>query len=237
METRDEVVRLQRVYAQYHASGRTQRWTTANPGQRAILRERAEVLRQMLKFARILPLTGRPILEIGCGSGNVLASLTEWGASPIDLHGVDLLAERIEEARQRFPGFDFAQGNAEQLHFADGSFDLVILFTVFSSILDHRMAQNVAAEVDRVLRPGGAIIWYDFRFNNPWNPHVRGISRTAIQSYWPEFAVELRRVTLVAPLARRLGRVVPWLYPTLTRIPFLRTHYVGLLTKRSTAHA
>jgi hypothetical protein len=93
------------------------------------------------------------------------------------------------------------------------------------------MASNVAREIDRVLAHGGAIVWYDFRYNNPWNPHVRGMRRQNIQSLFPGYTLHLKTLTLLPPLARRLGHLTSSLYPLLSSLPFLRTHYLGLLIK------
>jgi len=62
---------------------------------------------------------------------------------------------------------NFQEANAEALPFANGFFDLVTVFTVCTSILDPQMARNVSREIHRVLRSGGAVVWYDFRMNNP----------------------------------------------------------------------
>ena len=99
--------------------------------------------------------------------GGVLASFERWGASPENLFGVDLLSDRIQAARERFPGLAFEEAKAEALPFAHHAFDLVVFFTVFTSILDPIMPLNVSREVNRVPRPGGAVIWHDFRVNNP----------------------------------------------------------------------
>jgi hypothetical protein len=107
------------------------------------------------------------------------------------------------------------------------SLDMVLLFTVFSSILDHRMAENVATEVRRVLKPGGAVLWYDFRYDNPSNPHTRGMTKRHIRRLFPGFTLNLRTITSLPPLARRLGRATSWLYPVLAAGPFLRTHYAA----------
>jgi hypothetical protein len=106
-----------------------------------------------------------------------------------------------------------------------------VLFTVFTSILDPKMATNIAGEIARVLRPSAAILWYDFRFNNPFNHHVRGMTRKSISQLFPEFHFQLKPITLLPPLARRMGPMTHFFYPPLARLPFLRTHYLGLLTK------
>lgn len=232
MTTPSEVQRLRAVYRQILESQTVRtRWSLENPGNRALLEERTRVLEELLRSRFSLPLREHRILDVGCGSGAVLAGFLKYGASPESLYGVDLLPERIREARERFPKLHFQTGNAEALEFPDQSFHLVLLFTVFCSILDDRMARNVAREVARVLRPGGAVVWYDLRYNNPWNPHLRGMRRQTIQELFHGFEVQLRPVTLLPPLARRLGRATATLYPLLGAVSWLRTHYLGLLVK------
>ena len=225
-----EVERIARVYHRYRDDPDVQaQWRTDNHGNRAILRERERGMEQLLRDYGRWSLDGSTILEVGCGSGNVLAGLRKWGARPKRLYGVDLLPERIAAARKRYPAIDFRCANAEELDFENGTFDLVLVFTVFSSILDQGMADNVAGEVGRVLTRDGAVLWYDFRYDNPRNPHVRGMTRMAIRRLFPDFRHDLRTMTVLPPLVRRLGRLTPVLYPALAAIPALRTHYLGML--------
>lgn len=232
-QVNDEIERIIRVYQHWREDLVIQaRWDKRNLGNQAILKERQRVMQVLLKAHGFWPLNDLRILDVGCGRGDVLASLQQWGAKPENLYGVDLLQDRIEEAKRRHPDLNFLCANAEHLEFSDGSFDLVLLFTVFSSILDDTVAQNIAKEIARVLRPSGAVLWYDFRYNNPWNPNVRGMTTHHIHRFFPEFEVHLRTITLLPPLARRLGRLTPVLYPFLVAIPILRTHYLALLMKR-----
>lgn len=196
-----------------------------------MVQERTGLLRTALARRGLLPLTGRSILEIGCGTGRELARLLAWGAGPSNLYGVDLLPDRIAEARAAYPDFHFDQQNAEALRFADGSFDLVLIMTVFSSIQDDRMARKVAGEIDRVLKPGGLVAWYDFRYRSPGNLHVHPVSRAGIHALFPTYAIDLRSATLIPPLARRLGPLTSVVYPFLGGLPVLRSHYLGVLVK------
>ena len=232
MSLDQEVQRLREVYRNYRESGIAEvRWSSANPGNQMIQRERAQALGELLAQWGFTPMANRRVLDIGCGSGEVLAHFMHWDALPHNLYGVDLLDKSIEMAKRRFPGLHFQQGNAAHLAFPDAFFDLVGQFTVFSSILADRMAHNIAAEIRRVLKPGGAVLWYDLRLNNPWNTHVQGITRTQIGALFPGFRTDLRRLTLLPPLARRLGRVTHMFYPILSKIPAFCTHYIGLLVK------
>jgi ubiquinone/menaquinone biosynthesis C-methylase UbiE len=177
------------------------------------------------------------VLEVGCGSGGGLRTLLALGATPARVCGVDLLPDRIAEARKAFPECRLAVGNAEHLEYSSQSFDLVVAFTVFSSILSDEMARNLASEISRVLRPGGDMLWFDFRVNNPWNKQVRGVSRRQLRSLFPGFKGSLVSICLLPPLARRLGRWTAMLYPVLAGLPFLRTHWLGLLTKPPAAES
>lgn len=235
MTTSVESERIAQVYREYQASAMVQtRWDIRNRGNQEIMYERQRTIHALFNEAGLFPLANIHVLEIGCGSGSVLANIQGLGGEPAKLVGVDLLPVRIAEAAQRYPAMNFLPANGEALPFADASFDLVLFFTVFSSILDRSMAQGVAAEATRVLRNGGAVLWYDFRYDNPRNPHVRGMNYHEIQSLFPGYEYALRTTTLMPPLARRLGRATSLLYPLLVQLPLLRTHYLGLLWKRAT---
>jgi SAM-dependent methyltransferase len=232
METNTEVDRLKEVYQRYSARGLGRsKWSTANPGNRAIQREREEKIRELLQCRGFFPLTEQRILDVGCGTGELLGLLAGWGATPENLFGIDLIPERIETARRHYPRITFQLANAEALPFPDGSFDLVAAITVFTSILNRQMAANVCAEINRILAPGGGVLWYDFRMSNPFNPHVRGVSRRRIQHLFPGFRIALEPITLLPPLARRLGALTHALYLPLKSLPFLKTHLLGLVTK------
>lgn len=232
METQVEVQRLKAVYQGYAASGFARsKWSAANRGNQAMLREREAVLLDLLSAPHVLPLSQCRILDLGCGTGELLRRFQAWGARAPNLYGIDLLPERIQSARQAHPGIQFQVANAEALPWGSCFFDLVSVFTVFTSILNPGMAANAAREIHRVLAPGGSVIWYDFRWDNPLNPAVKGLSRKGIQQLFPGFRLDLRSISLAPPLARRLGPMTSLLYRPLASLPFLRSHLLGLLVK------
>ena len=232
MKDNPEIERLAHVYEYYRGDCSVQaRWDVRNPGNRFILAERQKAVRTLLYKHRFFPLSERRILDVGCGRGDALASLLALGAQPEHLYGVDLLPERIKEAQTHYPVFQFRRVNAEQMDFQDEQFDLVLLFTVFSSINDCGMSQSVAKEVRRVLKSKGAVLWYDFRYDNPNNPHVHGMNLGRIRELFPDFEMYIRSITLLPFLARKLGPMTSMLYPVVAAIPPLRTHYLGLLVK------
>ncbi len=225
-----ETDRIARAYEEMEARA-GERWSLANAGNRYVLAERRRAFRRLLERAGWVPLGERRALEVGSGAGVELAWLTEVGAKPSFLAGVDLLAHRVEAARKAYPGIDFRLGNAEKLDFEDRSFDLVMAITIFSSILDRTMAANVAAEITRVLKPGGGLLWYDVRYDSVSNPNVKAVPRERVAELFPGLRGSLSTVTLAPPLARRLGVATPAAYPVLAAVPPLRSHLVGLLRK------
>jgi 2-polyprenyl-3-methyl-5-hydroxy-6-metoxy-1,4-benzoquinol methylase len=91
-------------------------------------------------------------IDVGCGEGRFCRMLKTAGVRPT---GIDLTRPFIELARERDPGGDYRLGRAEQLEFADGSFDLAVSYITLIDIPDFRAAIR---EMARVLRPGGALL-------------------------------------------------------------------------------
>lgn len=190
---------------------------------------------RMLHRYGVLPVAGDRVLEVGYGSLGWLADLLGLGLRCFDLHGIELDAGRAEAAKAAFPSADLRVGDAAEMPWADDMFKLVVVSTVLTSILDSEVRQAVADEVARVLEPGGAVLWYDFRVDNPANPNVRGISRGELKRLFPGMARHIRRVTLAPPLARQVAPV-SWTAATLLEsLPFLRTHILGVLVKPNDA--
>jgi len=210
-------------------SGDTTRWDPANAGNQHMVAERKRLARRLLEEQGWIPLGDRRVLDVGSGTGAELAWFRELGAAPSHLVGIDLIPERVDRARGAYPDLEFHAGNAEQLPFPDRSFGLVLVYTVFSSILDSRMAANVAREIVRVMAPDGGLLWYDFRYDSPSNPNVRGVGLARVHELFPSLQGRMVSITLVPPVARRLGKATGIAYPALSRVPLLRSHLMGLL--------
>ncbi len=222
----EEARRIRMVYA---AREQASRPDLANPGRQRLIVERNEALGRVLDERFRRPLGHCRVLDVGCGYGSLLSWFQQRGICSENLYGVDLLPNRIEVARETYPEFTFVEGNAEELAFPDQWFDLVLLCTVFSSILDPAMARSVARTVSRVLANHGAVVWYDIRYPNPFNPNVRAMTKSRIRELFPRFDLQLRSLSLLPLVAYRLGRLTVRTYPLLQSVPILRSHYVGLL--------
>jgi ubiquinone/menaquinone biosynthesis C-methylase UbiE len=174
----------------------------------------------------------KTVLEIGSGTGHWLRQFVKWGSRPENVTGIDLLPDRLSRARPLCPpAVRLLTASAAHLPFTSERFDIVLQSTVFTSILDDDLKTEAAAEMLRVLKREGLIIWYDYHVNNPWNPDVRGVKRREVSRCFPNCRIDLERTTLLPPVARALA---PYSYMTcyfLERIPFFCTHYLGAIRK------
>jgi len=177
-------------------------------------------------------LGARRAVEVGCGAGGNLLELLRFGFRPEHLAGIELRPERLAHARGILPeAVRLVAGDAVDAHIEPGSQDLVLQFTVFSSLLDDATQAHLAAAMWRWVKPGGGVLWYDFTMNNPRNPDVRGLPLASVRALFPGAAVRACRVTLAPPLARAVTRAHPALYGCFNALPILRTHVLCWLAK------
>jgi SAM-dependent methyltransferase len=182
-----------------------------------------------------LPLGDQRILEIGCAGGKTLTSFLRYGADPANLVGVDLLTDEIERARSLAPHLQFEVADARALPFADASFDLVLAFTVLSSIQSPGVRDAVCGEIRRVLHRDGAALIYDFSVAGRVNRDTRPLRLRDIRERFPGWEVRARRVTLLPPLARWLAPRSWLLCELLGALPGLRTHWLVLVRPEAAA--
>jgi SAM-dependent methyltransferase len=107
-------------------------------------------------FARLDIATGTKLLDIACGAGQLTIPAAKQG---IDVVGIDLAQNLVNQANARAQAegmqIDIRQGDAEDLPFADASFDVV--FSLIGAMFAPR-PELVASEMTRVCRPGGKVI-------------------------------------------------------------------------------
>jgi ubiquinone/menaquinone biosynthesis C-methylase UbiE len=105
---------------------------------------------------------GTRVLDVATGTGNVAVPLARSGCV---VTGVDIAPNLLQQARQRAAAeglqISFDEGDAEALPYPDASFDAVV--TMFGAMFAPR-PELVAAEVARVLKPGGLLAMAN------WNP-------------------------------------------------------------------
>ena len=203
---------------------RAANWQTVQERQRAMLR--------MFAAAGLADLSQVRLAEVGAGTGGNMLELLRAGFVPENLIGVELLEERAAIARHMLPSaVRFETGDATALAVEPGSLDVVFQSVVFSSLLDDAFQQRLAQAMWGWLKPGGAVLWYDFTYDNPSNPDVRGVPLARVKALFPSGHFRVQRVTLAPPIARRVAAVHPFLYTLCNLLPPLRTHLLCWIEK------
>lgn len=230
MNTRNEPQAITDRYARRAAGDR--RYSFLRPDVCLSVQERQRVMLSLLRQHGVADLASLRLLEVGCGTGGNLLEFLRMGCGPEHLAGIELLPERYIQARHGLPAaVQLYEGDASLADVAHSSQDVVLVSTVFSSVLDLAFQQKLANSLWRWVRPGGAVLWYDFTYNNPNNHDVRGVPLRRVKDLFPHARISTRRVTLAPPLARRVAPIHPALYTLFNTIPLLRTHILCWIEK------
>jgi SAM-dependent methyltransferase len=232
----DELERIRAAYRERDATAPSWQW--ASRGYRLRMQQLEWLLLEQFVAAGESPV-GLRVLEIGCGSGYFLSRFLDYGAGTAT--GIDLMESRIAVARSRDPRLELVCGDASELPWSDASFDLVAQFTCFSSVLDRDLRSRIAAEMWRVLRPGGTVLSYDMRSVGAALQALRraaGLRRAKVVAegtptapvelselagYFPDAALDARSLTLSTDVAEGAERSAI-LARGLQLLPFLHTH-------------
>ena len=240
-----EAERIRAEYRRRDAAGGPGSSPWLDPVYRVALQELEWTLLDLVRRAGV-PLAGARALEVGCGSGYFLSRLLDYGAA--EAAGIDLVEERIAVARQRYPRLELVAGDATSLPWPDESFGVVTQFTCLSSVLDPAVRGAIAAEMWRVLAPGGAVVSYDVR---PPSWPVRALRRVGslrgpagggtpaqpvaleeLRAWFPEGELTHRAVGVDADVGGLLARLR--LSPRLgARVPALRVHELAVVRKEA----
>lgn len=119
---------------------------------------------------------GSRVLEVGCGLGDLLASLRDSRCI-----GIDISPRMIELARERHPSLDVRVIDVERDPLPEGPFDAVI----FSEAVGHfDDIERAFARVRPLLSPSGRIIITYYNFT--WEPILKALEAVGWKTPWPD---------------------------------------------------
>ncbi len=118
---------------------------------------------------------GASVLEIGCGTGDLLASL-----APSRGVGIDISPKAVESARSKHPGLTFLAGDAEDIPLSE-SFDYILLSDLIGYLDD---VQRAFEQLNRICHPRTRVILT--YFNYLWEPVLQAGERLGIKRPQPD---------------------------------------------------
>jgi 2-polyprenyl-3-methyl-5-hydroxy-6-metoxy-1,4-benzoquinol methylase len=163
---------------------------------------------------------GHRVLDVGCGSGLLAASLARQRGTQVT--GIDINESAIAFARSKFrrPNLDFQLGLVDELKIADGSVDRIAFLEVIEHITP-RQGVEVLRGFRRLLRPGGRVVVTTPNGASPWPlvewsldffglvPQLAGEQHVALYNRW-SLERTARRAGLRLADYRTINLVAPW---------------------------
>lgn len=181
-------------------------------------------------------LASTSILDVGCGPGNMFNLLKPFGV----VSGMDFSEDALRLAKDK--GYKELQyGKAEQIPYADESFDIVVALDIIEHVPDDREAIK---EIFRVLKPGGKLFFSLPAYMFLWGDHddmyghYRRYTKTEIRRKMENGGFVTKQISYVEPVFllpllvfRRLKKKMKTQKDDFVHLPgFLNTflrHFIG----------
>lgn len=181
------------------------------------------------------------VLDVGCGGGGDIPQLIKLQYLPKNIVGIDIQAERIIEAKDKYPQVRFIHGDASHMELADNSFDLVFESTMFATLPDDTLSTNIAREMVRVCKPEGYLLLVDWWKPKPFDPNYKALTKKRLALLFKvgedTEIVKICRGALVPPVGRFLSRWLPSMYFLVSALfPFLVGQVAYVLKKKQRKH-
>lgn len=123
---------------------------------------RRQALRPIAEFLKGRDQRCIDLLDVACGTGRLLRQI-RLAFPAMRAKGLDLSSAYLGEARRHLAGLrpvELIAGNAEAIHLADASQDIVTCVYLYHE-LPPQVRRAVTAEIARVLKPGGLLVFVD----------------------------------------------------------------------------
>ncbi len=145
--------------------------------QRAELdRHRDYYARQLQQLVGTLVMPGQRVLDVGCGLGDLLASL-----SPSRGVGLDVSPRMVALAKERHPSLELHAVDVERDPLPEGPFDVILLSDVLGHLDD---IERALERLHPLIAPGGRVVvtYYSFL----WEPALKAAERLGLKTRWPD---------------------------------------------------
>jgi ubiquinone/menaquinone biosynthesis C-methylase UbiE len=162
------------------------------------------------------PLTGKHLLDVGCGTGRGVVNFGESAALAVGSDfSFDMLSVAARKAGSR-PNCTFVRAVAQQLPFRDGTFDVVTALN-FLHLFSLATQRAMVAEMKRVVRPGGIVV---LEFDNALHGLVLGLYKRWFGDERGSLPWEIRYVVGDdCRVAKKSGAVFPVVWRAFSRLP------------------
>ncbi len=162
---------------------------------------RRQALVPIADYLRGRRIRSERLLDVACGTGRFLA-LIKRNYPRLPVTGIDLSAPYLRHAERelaRWSWVELIEGGAEALPFADATFGLVTCVYLFHE-LPRAVRRQVAAEMSRLLRPGGRLVFVDL-FQLGDEPKFDGLLELFPLAYHEPYYADFVRHDLTALFA------------------------------------
>lgn len=149
---------------------------------------RRQALVPIAQFLRAHGSRGTRLLDVACGTGRFLTFVKD-NHPRLEVTGLDLSMPYLAQARRALKAWSWwrlLQANAEALPVEDASFDLVTTVYLFHE-LPRKVRATVAAELARVVRPGGQVIFVDSVQRGDWPAYDDLLDRFPVAYHEPYY--------------------------------------------------
>ena len=156
------------------------------------------------------PLTGKEVLDIGCGRGRWLQFYSALGTNVV---GIDISRDAVGSCRRK--GHPAVTGSIENIPFPNNAFDIVNSITVLHH-LPHEAQKNAVGEMQRVMKDGGYAVLLESTWEDDPSPHVWGRSIEDWSALFHDCKLMFSETHYYIYLLRAL-----WKFPLLNRVKFI----------------
>lgn len=145
---------------------------------------------------------GMRLVDLGCGSGRLSSAL--YGKIDISYLGIDIVKALLDYAKSRAPSYSFLLHRHLSIPQPDMSADMVSAFSLFTHLLQTE-TYTYLEEANRILKPGGKIVFSFLEFTEPshWSVFVR--SQKATRTYTAPHLNMFTERSAITAWARHLG--------------------------------